>query len=261
MKFILIIFTLLFSFSFSYSQTLSGRIMNYENGAILPNVVIQNLNHPNIGNNSDIYGKYTITAYKGDSIRFSLLGYMSRVLVYNGNNESWFENITLNSESTVLDTIVIRRELTKFEKDSIDNRMLYGKALGYKPPKTKLPALKDLKAGESVKIASPISGLLGKTTKEYKKDKAFKEMYQRDQDQAFINSRYTPELVTKLTTLDGTALYNFMQAYPMSYEYARQASNLEMMMWIKYNYKDWKVKNNITPNEIHASDSGSLRKP
>jgi hypothetical protein len=261
MKFILIIFILLFPFSFSYGQNLSGRIMNYENGAILQNVVILNLNHPNIGTNSDAYGKYKVTAYQGDSIRFSLLGYTSRILVYNGNNESWFENITLNSESTMLDTVVIRRELTQFEKDSINNRILYGKNLDYKPPKTTLPALKDLKAGESVKIGAPISGLLGKTTKEYKKDKAFKAMYQRDQDQAFINSRYTPELVTKLTTLDGVALYNFMQAYPMSYEYARQASNLEMMMWIKYNYKDWKSKNNSSPDELHPSDSGTSRKP
>ena len=264
MKLVTVIFILLFPFSISYCQTLSGRIVNYENGAILPHVVILNLNHSNMGATSNEYGKYAIAASKGDSIRFSLLGYQSRILVYNGNNESWFESITLNSESQMLDTIVIHRELTKFEKDSIENRKLYGNTLDYKPPKVKLPSLKDLKAGESLKIGSPISGLLGKTTKEYKKNKAFKEMYENDEHQTFIESRYTPELVTKLTTLEGNALYDFKQAYPMSYDYARQASNLEVMMWIKYNYKDWLAKKGNTPSSnitVPNTKVDSLRKP
>ncbi len=259
MRLAVIILILLCPFSYSFSQTLSGRIMNYEDGAVLSNVVVINLNQANAGTNSNGYGKYSVTAHKGDSIRFSLLGYVARTLVYNGNNESWFETVTLNSESLILDTVFIHRELTKFEADSIANRKLYNNALTYKPPKTKLPGLKDLKAGESVKIGSPISGLLGKTTKEYKKNKAFKEMYARDENQAFIASRYTPELVTKLTALDGNNLYVFMQAYPMTYEYARQASNLELMMWVKYNYKDWKMKNGISDTINPQVDS--LRKP
>lgn len=236
---LIIVFSLSFSSSSSYGQNLSGRIQDYENGLFLANVVIGNLNHPNIGTTSDAGGRYIINAYRGDSLQFDLLGYKTRILVYNGENEFWFENVMLTPESMILDTIIIHRERTKYEKDSIEKRQLYDKVLTYQPPKTKLPRLKDLEAGQPLKITGPISGLLGKKFRKSKECKAFQEMYSRDESQAFIDSRYTAELVTQLTGMEGEGIYKFMQAYPMSYAYPRQASNLEVMMWIKFNYKEW----------------------
>jgi hypothetical protein len=239
MKSLLIIIVLSLSFCSSYGQNLSGRIQDYENGVLLGNVIIRNLNHLHIGTTSDAEGRYIVSATRGDSLQFDLLGYKSRVLVYNGENEFWFENVMLTPESMILDTIMVHRERTKYEKDSIEKRQLYDKVLLYQPPKTKFPKLKDLEAGQPLKITGPISGLLGKKFRKSKESKAFQEMYSRDESQAFIDSRYTSALVTQLTGMTGEDVYRFMQAYPMSYAYARQASNLEVMMWIKFNYKEW----------------------
>jgi hypothetical protein len=57
-----------------------------------------------------------------------------------------------------------------------------------------------------------------------------------EQDQ-FVDSRYTPDLVNTLTNLDGDTLAYFMHQYPMPHDYARTATALELKMWIRYNFK------------------------
>ena len=55
-------------------------------------------------------------------------------------------------------------------------------------------------------------------------------------------TRYTPELVSEMTQLEGNAVYQFMAAYPMEKDYAYVASDLEIKMWIRNNYKQWMKK-------------------
>jgi hypothetical protein len=241
MKIILLIYTLLFTITFSHAQSINGRVQNDEDGVPLPNVYISNLNHPMANATSDASGRYSIVANVGDSIRFGLLGYNARVLVFTGANRDWFESVALKAQSQVLDTVVIRRGLTKYQQDSLDRHQLYDKDLNYKPLKTKLPKWNDKWAdlGGPAKINGPLSGLLDKRSKSSKRIKSFKEMYATGESQAFIDSRYSKGLVTDLTGLKDDSLGLFMQAYPMSYDYARTASDLEVKMWIKYNYKEW----------------------
>jgi len=44
----------------------------------------------------------------------------------------------------------------------------------------------------------------------------------------------------------------FMNQYPMDYDYARAASDLEIKMWIKYNYQDYLKKGK--PSLLSTSD-------
>jgi hypothetical protein len=37
-----------------------------------------------------------------------------------------------------------------------------------------------------------------------------------------------------------------MNAYPMDYDYARAATDLELKMWIRFHYREWK-KNPVIP--------------
>ncbi|GBL35256.1 hypothetical protein EMGBS15_08510 [Filimonas sp.] len=47
-----------------------------------------------------------------------------------------------------------------------------------------------------------------------------------------------------MTQLEGDDLASFMNQYPMDYEYARVATELEIKMWIKYNFQDYLKKGN-----------------
>jgi len=222
-----------------HSQTISGRIVNDDNAVPLSGVVIENLNSKGFHAISDEGGHYTITAKSGDSIRFSLLGFSPRIVTYNGENNGWFSWIAMSPKNYVIDTIIVRKELTEYQKDSIENREIYGKKVDYRPAKPKLPKLKEVEAGKPFVIKAPISGFIEKRQKKYKRLKAFQQRYAVTETQRFIDSRYTPELVTELTGLSGDTLVIFMQAYPMTYSFARAASDLEVKMWINYNYREW----------------------
>ncbi len=57
--------------------------------------------------------------------------------------------------------------------------------------------------------------------------------------QNFVDSRYSKELVTSLTKLNEDDAQTFMNAYPMEYDFARAATDLEIKMWIKYNFSQY----------------------
>jgi hypothetical protein len=244
-------------------QTIHGRIVNDDDAVPLAGVVIQNLSNNSYNAISDDEGQYSVSAQKGDSIKFALLGFSPRIVVFSGENEGWFSWIGMKSQSYVIDTIVVRRELTEYQKDSLENREIYGKKVDYRPAKPQLPKLKDLKAGKPFVITAPISGFIEKRQKKYKRLKAFQKRYVETEAQHFIDSRYVPTLVTELTRLHGDTLTAFIQAYPMPYSFARTASDLEIKMWIKYNYREWIKKPVLIPPTISKPnlDTNTLRKP
>ena len=57
-----------------------------------------------------------------------------------------------------------------------------------------------------------------------------------------------------MTGFTGDTIGHFMYAYPMPYEFARSASDLELKMWIRNNSKEW-LKNAM------AADSAKNKHP
>lgn len=239
MRFLFFFLYLLTPLSALYAQqTIQGRVVDND-ATPLPEVVVQNLNQHNVLTTTNAQGQYTISAGKGDSIRFSLLGFSSRTIVFTGDNQGWLSWVALSNRNMVIDTVKVSG-LTKYQKDSIARRTEYAGAMDYKTFKTQLPKLKDLKAGESVKIQGPLSGILDKHTRKSKRIAAFKEQFQQGEMALYLDAKYNADSVSVLTGLKGDSLSMFMQAYPMSYDYARSASDLEIKMWILYNYKQWR---------------------
>jgi hypothetical protein len=70
-------------------------------------------------------------------------------------------------------------------------------------------------------------------------------------EQKYVDTRYTASLVNKLTGLSGDTLATFMNTYPMEYEYARHATDLELKAWVRDNYKDYRQ---------HAANTGRHRR-
>jgi hypothetical protein len=60
--------------------------------------------------------------------------------------------------------------------------------------------------------------------------------------QKFIDTRYSEALTAQMTGLQEESLIKFMQAYPMEIDFARAASDLEIKMWIKYNFQEYSKK-------------------
>ena len=73
----------------------------------------------------------------------------------------------------------------------------------------------------------------------------FQKTFEAGEIEKFIDTRYYPDIVTALTGLTGDSIGHFMYACPMPYDFARAATDLEVKMWIRSNYKQW-AKNMVS---------------
>jgi hypothetical protein len=233
-----------------FSQVFEGVVTDYDGGVALAGVVLRNI-ETNQGALSGIDGKFKIRASKDDEIEFSYLGYYSfRMRV---PESGVYRQVTLKKKLFELDDIVIRPDYTPYQLDSIERRKTYNLALnrGF--------------ASSSVlgSVFSPVSALAEQFDKKSKQIKRFQQNYFKWEDQKFIDTRYSFGEVSKLTGFTGDTLAAFIAAYPMPVDYARTATDMEIKMWIRYNYREWIKKPIVIPPGISIpnSEADTLKKP
>jgi hypothetical protein len=125
------------------------------------------------------------------------------------------------------------------------------------------PDLSRERASSSVlgSVFSPASALAEQFNKKSKQRARFQTNFAKWENQKFIDTRYSPEQVNALTGLTGDTLAAFINAHPMPYDYARTATDLEVKMWIRYNYREWIKKPIVLPKPITIEGADTLRKP
>lgn len=242
---------LCFVASATFSQVFEGVVTDYDGGTALAGVSIRNI-ETNQGAVSGVDGKFRIRASKDDEIEFSYLGYYSfRMRVPGG--EGIYRQVTIKKKLFELDDIVIRPDFTPYQLDSIERRKTYNLALNWGF------------ASSSVlgSVFSPASALAEQFDKKTKQIKRFQQNYYKWEDQKFIDTRYSFSEVQKLTGLGGDTLAAFISAYPMPVDYARTATDLEIKMWIRYNYREWIKKPIVLPPAISMpyTKEDTLQKP
>jgi hypothetical protein len=174
---------------------------------------------------SDAGGFYSLPAQQGDNIRFSCVGYGSlykvkppSVLIANTNV------MMLHVENELKEFTFRASHLSKYQLDSLERQQTYKIPLQRTPPNP---------------FVSPASAIAELFSKKAKRVYQFQENFYNGEIEKYIDTRYTPALVTKLTGLTGDSIGHFMYAYPMRYDFARNATDLELKMWIRSSYKEW----------------------
>lgn len=173
---------------------------------------------------SDKDGAFSLTAGAADEIAFSLLGYQSQKLP--AATVSKADKVQLRRKSIGLNEITVRPNWTPYQADSFARARTYRRVLEYKP---------------SGSVMSPVSALAEVFSKKKKQRLRFQKEFYRMEKERFSDTRYTPDLVAQLTQLEGDTLAQFMNHYPMPYDYSRAASDLEIKMWIRNNFKEWEA--------------------
>ncbi|HNB80814.1 MAG TPA: hypothetical protein PLP34_04385 [Chitinophagaceae bacterium] len=198
-------------------------------------VSIENVNRHK-GCFSDSNGRFSIEADWGDVLLITHLAYNRRFVKVKLGIDLNHLGIYLSSKSNKLKPVVIRQGLSQYQIDSLERAQLYKEAFTYEQQKS---------------VFSPISSLYQRFSRKYKNLRHFQAQIIDIEKQKFIDTRYTPELVHVLTKLENDELALFMTNYPMEYDYARAATDLEIKMWIKYNFQDYLKKNKrpATPNK------------
>ena len=190
-------------------------------------------------------GNFDLPAKNGDGISFSFLGYHTIQRLATLGIDLRVELFPL---SVQLKEYILRPDYTPFQRDSAALATLYSSQLNTKPIK---PGFSNANGGGFTGL---IGGPIQKMSKGYKKNKRFKENFQKDIEQKYIDTRYTPGLVSALTGFAGDTLAIFMNSYPMEYTFARTATDLEIKMWIRNNYKDY-----LKPTHIKAFSPGPAK--
>ena len=214
---------LLFACTIARAQVLKGRVSDATTGKPLFPVTVVNLDTRQNAY-SDEKGNFVIAANSGNHIAFSYIGYKAQqknLPILAGDLEM---DVKLQPINYQLDEFTVRPGYTKYEADSIARRSTYQRPLVMK---------------HASAFNSPFSALAELFSPTSKATFRFQKNYAKWETQLYIDSRYSPELVTQLTGLTGDSLGNFMNSSPMPYDYARTATDLELKMWIRFNYKQW----------------------
>ncbi|WP_157976865.1 carboxypeptidase-like regulatory domain-containing protein [Taibaiella helva] len=243
-----ILLLILFGALPAVAQSLDGIVADNE-GDALPAVIVVNKTK-NLSTMTDADGKYSLRADKGDDLEFTYVGYYP-VTFQMPEGVDVFRRVMLKKKLFTLEEVEIRPDWTPYQLDSIARAKRYALDLSRK------------RASSTVmgSIFSPASALAEQFNKKSKQRTRFQENFRKWESQKFVDTRYTPEEVETLTGLSGDTLAAFMNAYPMPYDYARSATDLEVKMWIKYNYREWIKKPIVLPKPIPKETADTLKKP
>lgn len=184
--------------------------------------------HTQQGTTTDERGFYTLSAQQGDKIAFTYVGYKTIEKVKPLSVIVATLNVSMEAASNQLKEFTFKGDRrSQYQIDSAERKVIYHTVLTRKPPSP---------------FNSPVSAIAELFNKKARMAYAFQKQFVADEENRFIDTRYTTTLVGQLTGLTGDSIAHFMYESPMPYDYARNASDLEIKMWIRNAYKEWKQR-------------------
>lgn len=222
-------FYLLFCLQHLQAQVkVSGMVADGDNRSGLPGVTIINKSTRS-GTITNESGRFSIDAMPGDSLEFSMLSYYGKSLAV--PTTSMFINVYLNRRIFGLQEVNVRAK--DYRQDSMSIRNEYGKYFNYHKPGA-IDILKTLPS-------NPITALTYLVpSKARKRKEHFKEQLVYWEQEKFIDYRYNPELVERMTKLNGNDLDTFMHRYRPGYQFIMDASEYDLLLYIKQSYEQYK---------------------
>lgn len=180
---------------------------------------------------TNLYGSYSLKAYPGDTLEYSMLGFRKEIVVVTQETGTARHDIHLYPDNLSLDQVKVLGRRNS-QKDSLELRREYGHIFDYEPPSV-------WKYG-AMALSSPIT-FLGElfNFKGRKRNKQFRETLLNYEQQHFIESRIPYSLVTQLTGLEGEERALFYNKYLRDYEFVKHASLYDIHQRILQSFKEY----------------------
>ncbi|MBB6128507.1 carboxypeptidase-like regulatory domain-containing protein [Mucilaginibacter lappiensis] len=216
----------------SYGQTVSGIVSDKRTGQPLTGAWVATSKANVI---TGIQGEFSIVGTKTkDTLWVKMQGYKLYVLPLNLANS---KSIRVGLEAAVIELnevhVTAKRDRIK---DSLNNRKMFAKEFNSSAPK-----LKDMIApsggnvgpipmvGITIVPSQFIRALTYKHSREYK----FKKVLIRDEQNRYIDSRFSENLVSSITNLKGDSLLDFMDRYRPGIDQIKKMSDYDIRVYIK----------------------------
>jgi hypothetical protein len=204
---------------------LLGKVISNDSAqAPLANAGIFNLRSNQLVFTNEL-GEFTLIIQPGDSVRISHIGFVEyRYYVRSSSADKISKKFFLLPKKGMLEELKVS-SLTKYQRDSIATARMFSGVVGYEQTTT---------------VFSPVTSLYEQFSKKYKDLRKLQSRIHADEEQKYIDTKYTYELVNSITKLEGDSAALFMNAYPMEHKFARLANEAEIKMWIITNYRNYR---------------------
>ncbi len=233
-----ILFCLGMTFCFLVGKTKAQVVVNgkiYETGTeiALEGVSVANKNNQT-GELTDRFGYFSIEGKIGDSIEVKLLGYLPKIFAIpspNPGQKVINQNIFLTIRKFQLPQIQILVR-PDYRRDSLLNREENASIFNYKKPKVTTALVNTL--------FHPLSALDNLThSARRRRIRDFQDRLETQEQDRFIDARYTRQLVSSLTNLHAQELEAFMKLYRPTFEYIQTVSDYDLFTKIKEDFTDY----------------------
>lgn len=211
---------------------IKGKVYDMSKTIPLPSVSV--LSSSGTGTVTDSTGAYTLLVNETDSIWFSYLNKptpkfaVSSINLYNGFD------ISLHVPVTELKEVKIMPR--SYKRDSLQNRLDYAKAFDFKKP--------------GISLSNPNSGQFGVGLDldafinmfNFRKNRRmahFRERLIQEEQDKFIDHRFTKALVKKITKLSGAGQDDFMKKFRPSLEFTSTSTDYEFAEYIKLAWQEY----------------------
>ncbi len=187
------------------------------------------------GTITDSLGRYALNAQKGDTIFFSYIGKNTNKFLVKDIEDPTRFDISLHVVANELPGVTVRSR--NYTLDSIQNRKDYAKAFNYRKPTVSLVTDKNYTPG-GVGAAFDLEAIINMFRFKYNRrmESLQKRLLQQEQDK-YIDKRFSKWFVTKLTGATGSTLDSFMMLYRPAYELLLTVNDLELGVYIQESYK------------------------
>jgi hypothetical protein len=182
------------------------------------------------GTSTDATGKYELLLNEKDSVWFSYLNKATvKYPVVNIANPMQFE-ISLHVNIPTLKEVVLRPRVYKL--DSLQNRIDYAKIFDWN--RHNIASMTSIGPnGAGISITELIRVF---QFRKNKSTEAFQQRLLKEEQEKFIEHRFSKALVLRLTGLNGEARDNFMKLYKPTYWETATLSDYDFQYRIKQNY-------------------------
>jgi hypothetical protein len=170
-----------------------------------------------------------ISARPGQSLQYKHTGYEAhRTRI----GDLGTDTIYLVRRIQALSEVTVISEEERFRRDSAERRQIYRKTLKDAGSKPSFEV-----GGGPTGFGVGVSGLFTETALRLsgrkKAARKFERIMLQDERDRYTAIRYNPVLVSRVTGMSDSLAVAFVQRHPIPYDFVRQASDLEIKMWIR----------------------------
>lgn len=246
LKYILLLTVILSAAGKTFAQTYKIKGTVYDSSRIFPLEAVSVLSSSGRGTVTNSIGQYEIEVNEQDSIWFSYLNKPTiKFPVIKIITPLQFD-ISIDINVPVLREVKIRPP--NYKLDSIRNREEYAKIFNYQKPKIKV-APSNFGAGVGFDLDEMLNMLRFKHNKSIS---SFQKRLLSEEQEKFVDHRFSKALVRRLTKLSGNDLDSFMLVFRPNYMFTQLANDYDFQKYIVDAYE--RFKKGLSPDALKPED-------